>query len=705
MEEQFKQITYSGLKIAIVGSESSGKTTLAEQLAKHFQVDYVKEFAREFIEKKGEDKKERFTQDDLVFIAKKQIFLENKKASLEQHFLICDTCVLETKVFQDVFYTSSNAFLDKLAKKHKYDLFFLTNTDVPWLDDSLRQGEEMREVFFNSCKETLENYQKPFIVLSGNKDKRFHQALHIIEELLKFKALQLSSFDFLECYKRGISAENISRQLGFLTKGLEKVNLNRAATINDGIQALTNEEAIYYVNLFEVKKKNIKLKKFVPASGAASRMFKFLNEFILEYRLGEESVNAYINRKKDKNLALFLVAKEKFPFYELVLNETKKTFSDYENWSKDLKDFAFIKTMLSPKGLNYSNNPKAVLPFHKYNNDLVTPLEEHLIESCHYLNSNGNAFLHFTVSEEHLLYFENILSETKPKIEQKYGLSIQVNLSLQDKSTDTVAVNEKNELVKDNNNTLVFRPGGHGALIKNLNQLEADIVFIKNIDNIIHDKVEDISFYKKMLGGILLNIQEQIFLYLRKLEQDNLTKEVIDEMVYFLTSKLKIKIPEEFSKYTREYKIATLKEMLNRPIRVCGMVKNEGEPGGGPFWVENKKGETFLQIIETSQIDLDDKNQVAILKSATHFNPVDLVCSIKDYRGIKFNLQEFVDENSGFIVEKNKQGIYIKGYELPGLWNGAMAKWLTLFVEVPLFTFNPVKTVNDLLKPAHQPQL
>ncbi len=300
--------------------------------------------------------------------------------------------------------------------------------------------------------------------------------------------------------------------------------------------------------------------------------------------------------------------------------------------------------------------------------------------------------------------FEEVINEIKPKIEATSEVEIRVNFSYQDKSTDSIALDVNNQFFREENENLVFRPGGHGALIQNLNQLDADIIFIKNIDNVIQNHIDEIALYKKALAGILLEKQQQIFSYLRQLDEDNVVKELLDEIVLFIQSKLHFEVTDDFSKYTKESKIEYLRNYLNRPIRVCGMVKNEGEPGGGPFWVRDRKGLVFLQIVESSQIDENDVNQMKILNSSTHFNPVDLVCGIRNYRGANFDLNEFVDHSSGFIVHKNKGGKDLKAYELPGLWNGAMAKWLTVFVEVPLITFNPVKTVNDLLKVAHQPQ-
>ncbi|MBC7642291.1 MAG: DUF4301 family protein, partial [Flavobacterium sp.] len=294
------------------------------------------------------------------------------------------------------------------------------------------------------------------------------------------------------------------------------------------------------------------------------------------------------------------------------------------------------------------------------------------------------------------------LDSIKPKVEKISKSLINVNFSYQNKKTDTIAVDLGNKPFRDNDNKLVFRPGGHGALIDNLNSLDADIAFVKNIDNVIQNHIEIIAMYKKSLAGILINLQKQIFDFLIKIDSNEIQNNNIEDALLFAKKKLNIEIHNDFDKFTIENKIIYLKQILNRPIRVCGMVKNEGEPGGGPFWIIDTKGKRSLQIVETSQVDLLDHKQQNILKNATYFNPVDLVCGLKNYLGNKFDLSQFVNDNRGFIVKKNKNGRDLKGYELPGLWNGAMEKWNTVFVEVPLITFNPVKTVNDLLKASHQ---
>lgn len=703
MEENLKQEPTEIIKIALVGPESTGKTTLASQLAKEFNTTWIPEFARDYLQDKWNSKQEICSQEDLIPIAIGQTQLENEALNNANKILFCDTNLLVTKVFSDIYYNNCEAVLEKAAKKHKYDLIFLTDVDVTWQADDLRDRPDNRESTLAIFEQTLIDFKKPYIKLSGSKEERLEKAKKIINDLLRAKTIGFNSIDFIEIYNRNINIETIEFQFNILNNGIPKINLDRPAVINDGIISISKEEAQYYSNFFDQKKSQLKLKKFVPASGAASRMFKFLNEFLNEFNLGEESINAYINRKKDKSLPIFLVAKDKFPFYKEVLAVTKSTLPDYNSYEKDTKDFGFVKTMLSPKHFNFANKPKGILPFHQYNEYTATAVEEHLNECAFYASSNGKSNLHFTVSEEHQTGFEVIINEVKSKIENATNTKISVKYSYQDKATDVIAVDFDGNPFRDENDNIVFRPGGHGALIENLNNLNGDIIFIKNIDNVIQNHIQEIALYKKALAGILIQYQETIFKHMKTLTNENVSNEDLNEIVNYIKSKLNIEIKDDFVKYTKESKIEYLQTILNRPIRVCGMVKNEGEPGGGPFWVTDKKGKTFLQIIESSQIDTKDENQVKIFESATHFNPVDLVCGIKDYKAQKFDLIKFIDKNSGFIVEKNSKGKSLRAFELPGLWNGAMAKWLTVFVEVPLITFNPVKTVNDLLKPAHQP--
>lgn len=705
MEENLKQFQLPGnglIKIAIYGPESTGKTTLSNQLADHFKTEWAPEFARDYLQKKWDSKKEICSPDDLLPIALGQMKLENDALQKAKKFLFVDTCLMATKVFSEIYYGFCDSKLEKAARKHQYDLFFLTDIDVPWEKDDLRDAPNEREITFEKFKQALIENNKPFIVLTGNPEIRLQKAIATIEGLTKAKQLGFSSQDFLQILDAEIPLTQIENQLAIYKNGIVKTNLNRPAIIDDGILKLTDEEFQVYSTLFDSKKDNFKIKKFIPASGAASRMFKFLNEFLNEFDIENETINAYINRKNATDLKIFLAGMEKFPFFESIENQLLLTFPDFKIFSKDQKNYFFIKMMLEENHFDFSNKPKGVLPFHLYNNQTVTPIEEHLKESVLYSCANGVSNLHFTVSEAHKYQFEAIINYIKSTIEEETGKTIKIGFSHQHKYTDSISVDFENKPFRGNNGELVFRPGGHGALIENLSSLDADIVFIKNIDNVIQNEAHTIAFYKKGLAGLLIELQGKVNSFLLKI--DSISDDEISTIVNFIEQQLNIKVNTAISKYTLENKISYLKEILNRPIRVCGMVKNEGEPGGGPFWVTDTNGNTTLQIVESAQIDFSNEIQSLIAGKATHFNPVDLVCGLKDYKGSKFDFKNFIDDKSGFIVEKNKFGKPIKGYELPGLWNGAMANWITIFAEVPLITFNPVKTVNDLLKPAHQNQ-
>ena len=440
MEENLKQEPTEIIKIAFVGPESTGKTTLASQLAKEFNTNWIPEFARDYLQKKWDTNNGICTQDDLMPIAVGQTQLENDELKNANKILFCDTNVLVTKVFSDIYYNSCDALIEKAAKKHKYDLIFLTDVDVPWEKDDLRDKPDNREQSIKFFEKALIDYKKPYIKLSGTKEERIEKATKIVSDFLKAKQLGLNSFDYIKIYNRNSVLEVIEEQFQILKNGIPKINLERPAIINDGILRITDDEATYFANFFDDKKNNLKLKKFVPASGAASRMFKFLNEFLNEFKLGEESINAYVNRKKDKDLPIFLVAKEKFPFYKEIVEVAKTSLPDYESWEKDTQDFGFVKTMLSPKHFDFANKPKGVLPFHKYPDYNATAIEEHLNECAYYASSNGKSNLHFTVSEEHQNDFEAIINEVKPKIESKTNTEISVKYSYQNKATDVIAV-------------------------------------------------------------------------------------------------------------------------------------------------------------------------------------------------------------------------------------------------------------------------
>lgn len=704
MEKNLRQQKTAIIKIALFGPESTGKTTLAKQLAEYYETEWVPEFARDYLQKKWEENQHICTADDMLPIAYGQVALENEKLLSANKYLFSDTNLMVTKVFSEVYYGFCDPLLNEAALEHEYDLFFLTDIDVPWEKDDIRDTADGRETVFSVFKQTLIDAKKPFITLSGNKEIRLAKAIAIIDNLWVAKQHGISSADFVQIYNHGISFEKILQQLQIFKSGILKSNLISPATITNGILSLSEAEFEEKANFFDLQKEKLKLKKFVPASGAASRMFKFLSAFLNDFDIEKETINAYINRKKDSDLSIFIVAMDKFPFFEALDKKLREIYPDFETLDRDLKNYYFIKTLLSSDYFDFANKPKAVLPFHQYKTHIANPIEEHLNECVCYATSSQVSNLHFTVSEIHQELFEKAIDLVKVKVEKDSGTKINIAYSYQNKSTDSITVDDQNEFVRDKNNNLVFRPGGHGALIENLNELDADIIFVKNIDNVIQNHIDQIALYKKALAGVLIKVQQKVFAYLNAIEKEEIKEKDLEEIVTFLKQKLNVELNSDFNKFTFENKVSKIKDLLDRPIRVCGMVKNEGEPGGGPFWVMNDKGSLSLQIVEASQVDLANKKQQEILAAATHFNPVDLVCGIKNYKSKKFDLLQFVDQKAGFIVEKSVEGRIVKSYELPGLWNGAMANWLTIFVAVPLITFNPVKTVNDLLKAAHQPQ-
>jgi Domain of unknown function (DUF4301) len=436
----------------------------------------------------------------------------------------------------------------------------------------------------------------------------------------------------------------------------------------------------------------------VPASGAASRMFKALFEFkdAFQHAQADEQL------AKNKALTAFFKDLRKFAFYQ---NLEESMAAKGLNLSQALADKKYdlvLANLLEDSGLGYGNLPKGLLQFHSYESFTRTPAEEHLVEGANYAkDAQGKVLLHFTVSPEHRSRFDELMAKVKNRYEKEYGVSYEIGFSEQKLSTDTIAVGLDNQPFRNKDGSLLFRPAGHGALLENLNELDADIIFVKNIDNVVPDRLKATTYtYKKAIAGLLLDYQQRIFAYLDQLDKGEANDQLLDEIASFLEKELCVKTDQSFA--SKDLKISYLRGKLNRPIRVCGMVKNEGEPGGGPFWAKNSDGSMSLQIAESAQIDMDNAAQKAIAASATHFNPVDLVCATKDYKGRKFDLLQFRDPMTGFISEKSKDGKTLKALELPGLWNGAMADWNTLFMEVPIETFNPVKTVNDLLRDQHQ---
>ena len=485
--------------------------------------------------------------------------------------------------------------------------------------------------------------------------------------------------DFSQINELGIDLETVYQQINDFKEGFPFMQLQKAATLNDGVMKLTDEQLESFTVLYEKKVSKLVPLKFVPASGAATRMFKSLFSFLEE-------------GKSDKSTDQFFDKLNDFAFAEdlkkiLPENADNQTIVDY---------------YLTRKGLDYGSLPKGLLKFHQYENESRTALEEHLVEGANYANNEGNVKLHFTVSPEHLSRFLKLLNKVVPVYEEKFNVKYDISFSEQRRSTDTIAVNMDNTPFREKDGLLLFRPAGHGALLANLNDIIADIIFIKNIDNVVPDRIKQPTIaYKKALAGVLLKFQDRIFDYQFQLKEWA-SEPLLMELSHFFERELCVLPPVGFMGTNHNEKVMYYQKKLNRPLRVCGVVPNTGEPGGGPFWCKNSDGSTSLQIVESAQVDMEDEAQKIIFNESTHFNPVDLICSMKNYKNKKFDLMEFRDSKTGFVTQKSKDGKDLKAQELPGLWNGSMANWNTIFVEVPLITFNPVKTVNDLLREEHQ---
>ncbi len=505
--------------------------------------------------------------------------------------------------------------------------------------------------------------------------------------------------DIEQITAHGSNIATVEEQLLRFTQGFPPLHITDAATIGNGIIQLHDEEINQFEKEYETKlTEGLKPLKFVPASGAASRMFKAMFNALEQLDAGKSEEEVL----KNGEIAHFYKHLNQFAFQLEMEKKSGKQVSQL-----GLKEA--IQLILTENGLDYGKLPKGLLAFHRYQQETRTPFEEHLLEGADYArDSQGNVLLHFTVSPEHQAGFEKLTQEKQAFYENQLNVRFSIQFSQQKPSTDTVAVDINNEPFREANGSLLFRPAGHGALLENLNDLEADLIFIKNIDNVVPDHLKgDTIRYKKALAGMLLHVRQQVFYFQEMLDTHHyyaLNSAFYAEAANFLENILRIQPPANQYYAEKEELYHYLKAKYNRPIRICGMVKNEGEPGGGPFFAKNSDGSVSLQIAESSQLDMQDPIQKEIAQEATHFNPVDLVCAPKNYKGEKFNLLQFRDPDTGFISIKSKDGKELKAQELPGLWNGAMANWITLFAEVPVSTFNPVKTVNDLLRKEHQPK-
>jgi hypothetical protein len=519
-------------------------------------------------------------------------------------------------------------------------------------------------------------------------------------------ALEFSEKDIKEMEVMGISVQEVQSQIEKFKRGASYLKLDRPCTIGDGIRSIAEEEAGDLVSIFQNLGPGRELTKFVPASGAASRMFKTLLRCHTAQQIHRNAI-ASLAREGDQDsqyLLTFMEHLRDFAFYDDLVQAMAKDGMDTEALLDRGQFKEILDYLLTSRGLNYAQRPKGLLKFHRYGQRTRTAFEEHLVEAADYVKDHaGLCHIHLTVSEEHKGGFQALWEAVGARYEKELNVRFQVNFSLQERSTDTIAVDHGNRPFRQRDGSLLFRPAGHGALLENLSHLRGDIVFMKNIDNVVPDRLkEHTSFWKKVLGGYLLELQQRISSYLNSLTRGSTDDVLLDECLRFASTELSVQPAWDQHALSRGARQDFLVSILNRPLRVCGVVRNQGEPGGGPFWVRGKDGGLSVQIVESVEVDPFSEEQQEIRVSSTHFNPVDIVCALRDFKGRPFDLKTYVDSDAFFISEKSKEGRELKALELPGLWNGSMAYWNTVFVEVPVITFNPVKTVNDLLRREHQ---
>ncbi len=505
--------------------------------------------------------------------------------------------------------------------------------------------------------------------------------------------------DIEQIQARGITLKQAESQIETFRKGFSYSHLQRPCTKGDGITVLDEDDLERLAEIFSQRTPSGRAMKFVPASGAASRMFK-----VLLTAKDQPDTTSGLTEAERRDLNQFISHTQRYAFYDDLASVLSKVGRDITPLIAKGQHGEILQYLLTDKGLNYGNLPKGLIKFHRYPDHCRTPFEEHLVEAAAYArDKNGLARVHFTVSPEQRETIRVHLEEARGRYEIS-GVKFKIEFSIQKPSTDTLAVDPDNQPFRDRDGKLVFRPGGHGALLENLKELDGDIIFIKNIDNVAPDRLKGETYtYKKALGGLLIELQNQIFRYLRELAKKDITEDVLKEAFDFATRKFSIVSPDQFQQGSRKEKVSFLYDKLNRPLRVCGMVPSTRAPGGGPYWVGQDNKTASPQIVESSQVNMQSTGQRDIWNAATHLNPVDIVCGVRDFRGRSFDLTRFHDPSTCFISTKSMDGKQLKALELPGLWNGGMAYWNTIFVEVPLITFNPVKTFLDLLEEAHGP--
>jgi hypothetical protein len=513
--------------------------------------------------------------------------------------------------------------------------------------------------------------------------------------------------DYEQMEQLGISEAEVERQLSIFRKGVQPIQLERPCTVGDGIERLEPDQQDLLMERWQQGATEGRLGEFVPASGAATRMFAFLHRVRKELpRVTRADIEAGVAREDGdyQDFQTFIASLDRFAFIEPLRRVMAEASISLEERLVSGDYTEIVDFLLQPMGLDFASKPKALIPFHRYADCLRTPVEEHLVEATHTVpDGNGHCRLHFTVAPE----IEEAVVKHGRQAAITYGEQLEVHyelsFSLQSPATNTLAVDLDNRPFRRDDGSLLFRPGGHGALLENLDRLQGDVVFIKNIDNVVTDSQRDLVVrYQRVLAGKLLELQHRVFHYLKLLSIGPVTVGEQEEIIDFAGNGLKAISEEEFSSLTEEERLSRTFQALNRPLRVCGMVINRGEPGGGPFWVREPSGRLSLQIVEGSQMDDTSSEQVDIFASSTHFSPVNLVCGLRDFQGRPFDLSDYVDPQAVFMAHKTEEGRDLKALERPGLWNGGMAYWNTVFVEIPEETFNPVKTVNDLLRGGHQ---
>lgn len=513
--------------------------------------------------------------------------------------------------------------------------------------------------------------------------------------------------DYEQMERLGISVAEVERQLSIFRKGVPPLQLEKPCTVDDGIERLNSDQQADLIARWQEASAKGRLSEFVPASGAATRMFAFLYRVRKELpRITRADIEAGAAREDGdyQDFQKFIASLDRFAFVEPLREAMAQASISLDERVTSGEYTKIVDFLLQPEGLDFGSMPKALIPFHRYPDQLRTPVEEHLVEVIHTVaDGSPHCRLHFTVAPEIEQAVVKHGRQAAIEYGEHFGVHYELTFSVQSPATNTLAVDLDNRPFRRGDGSLLFRPGGHGALLENLNRLQGDVVFIKNIDNVVTDSQRDpVVHYQKVLAGRLLELQDKVFHYVKLLSIGPLRVRDQEEIADFVSNGLKAISEEELSRLTEEERLSRIFRALNRPLRVCGMVINRGEPGGGPFWVREPSGRLSLQIVEGSQVDDTSLEQVDIFESSTHFNPVNLVCGLRDFQGRPLDLFQYVNPLAVFIARKTEEGREVKALERPGLWNGGMAYWNTIFVEIPEETFNPVKTINDLLRGGHQ---